>query len=553
MRYYILDQSGDAARLIREIGADDATLVPISAIALSDLPSDWPADRVLRLSALLSPSTLTELLVDMRQVLRALYAGLIDCPYYKTYQIIDVFLEKRVIVEVLAELNGTKFFIDQRKAWLAADGDNDERLRVAATFMRDRPGFVAAAVERMPSAGSGMRRFARRLAEAWRARGGQHSRFVLGPQTGYGTAAQFPDDTRRINGGLLLLRAFARPMTHWCNAWLLLTHDRPVPLPDRSSCTAYPFLETLNIIQKRAAMLSQTAAHCLPPLDGVAAFFTVNYGPLIDAALVRAVRRQGVPVVSMQHALMGHDRWTASQYLDTWLSDAKIVSTSAVAESMKTFEDSRGCAYLPATLPILRRSLRPASWNSDRLLYVLTGFTRANTMYDQRRVNDALYFDLVARKLAAFTQHFSTLLRPHPYDLRQYGGRIPIALAARHGAKLCTDPLDKSDAAIIIDSPSTILADAMFAGRPVFILNETASLQPEFTAMAKAHSAAFDSAETLIDYLLTTDRVALAKRQDAFAHAFAARYFGNDRRPLYTVIEDWLSSATPIAASRGAC
>jgi hypothetical protein len=296
----------------------------------------------------------------------------------------------------------------------------------------------------------------------------------------------------------------------------------------------------LSELQARATLVHEIARKLCTRWRGLEFFFTVNYGAIVEIAIARALRSAGVPVITMQHALMGHDRWTASQYLDTWASDAKIVSAPAVAESMRCFERRTDCEFIPVTLPMLRRPLKKAAWSGRQILYVVTGFTRANTMYDNRRVNDSLYLERVSRKLAKLRQHYEVLLRPHPYDSRQYGGAIAAWLCADTGARLCTDPIDRVDAAILIDSPSTILADAMFAGRPIFVVNETAALQPRFVQMARAAHSLFDDVDSLLGYLTETGAEQVCRDQDGYARDFAEVYFGVDQGGLSTAVYGWL-------------
>jgi hypothetical protein len=543
--YLILDQQQDFELLGAQSRSGETMLVPLAAVARCGVPASWSPDRILPLSKLISADRLGVEVRRRRDWLRDSYDELPACPFYKTHQIVDVFLEKQVLVEALEQLPGEKLFVDQTGAWISADGDNDEGLRIAASYMRGRPEFRAPVSEHMPRRRTELRLFARlaRSAwQAWRQPSPGTARHGTGATLGYGAARYFETEgSTSITVGQLVLACLRRPFSGWSLAWHLLRHDRPILLARKSSTASLPFIEVLAELQARASLVHDVAAKLCGRWNGLEFFFTVNYGPIVEIAIARALRSAGVPVVTMQHALMGHDRWTASQYLDTWASDAKIVSSIVVADSMRSFERQTDCEHIPVTLPMLRRPLKKTAWGGRKILYVVTGFTRANTMYDNRRVNDSLYLELVSGKLAKLKERYEVLLRPHPYDSRQYGGAIATWLCATTGATLCTDPIDRVDAAILIDSPSTILADAMFAGRPIFVVNETAALQPRFEQMARLAHSLFDDVEALMGYLSATETVQVCRDQDSYAREFAAEYFGHDEGSLLDAVQQWLA------------
>ncbi len=543
MSYCIIDQPQDVALLARIVVKPDSVLVPISAVAHCRMPRDWPEARVVRLDALIRPNDLAAEVARRRQSIRELFDRLPACPFYKTHQLIDVFLEKQVIVDLLAGLPGDKYFIDQQSGWVAVDGDNSEGLRLAALYMRGTEGFHCIATERMRSVGQRLRLVGRHLRATvaeLRKRPRDDARFGTG-ELGYGSREHFADA-----GAVALTpaRLIAETLRHggrgWLDALRLLLHDQPISLESVVAASrTHSYVDVLNLLQRRSANVTRIAARYLARWRKLDFYFTVNYGPVLQVAVARVMRELGVPVVSMQHALMGHDRWSASQYVDTWLSDAKIVSSPEVARSMREFERPTGCAMIHVRLPMLRRKLKPVAWSGRSILYVLTGFTRVNTMYDNRRVNDALYFDLVDHKLARLAQAFDVHIRSHPYDARQYQDNISGLLASRNGARLYPGPIDQLDAAILIDSPSTILADALFAGRPVFVINETATLQPPFLTLARECHVTFETVEELMSYLAATAPADVKLAQESFATRFADLYFGDNTQSLMEAVDGW--------------
>lgn len=548
--YLILDHFDDAKKLLAHARSPNCILVPISAIGSCGVPDKWPEAQLLPLANLIRPQQLANFVIHRRRSLRAFFKQLPNCPYYKSMQIIDVFTEKEVIVDQLAALDGEKWFIGQRNAKLSVDSDNKEQVRIASIYMQRRPGFIEKEVEKLSTRQVGLRANLRLIKEAATTASSHDTGDVVFGEGGYQTEPHF-ENAPRLLGGNILAQALKRPFSGWRDAWYLLRHTRPVPISNTSDCYGLPYLSALNEIQSRATRLRTIAAKHLPTTQSIKAYFTVKYGRLIDTALVRTLKSRGALIVSMQHALVGHDHWGASQYLDAWLSDAKIVSTPKVAAVLKTLEENKECQYLPCTVPILRRKPKQVQWTTNSLLYVLTGFTRNNTMYDKRRINDQIYFERAKHKLKAF-EDFDTLIRPHPYDARQYKNQIAQTLSAYAGAKICHDAISSVDAAIVIDSPSTVLSDCIVAGRPVFLINETASLDPAFRDMAETHNILFDNAVKLAEFLSSTQRHQILNSCSAFAHAFAQTYFGDDARGLKDVIHNWLESG-PIANPRREC
>ncbi|WP_445678482.1 hypothetical protein [Radicibacter daui] len=544
--YVILDKENDFSLFM---GSNpglmrNACLIPVSAAAHTFIPDDWPKERLLSLRQLIDHDALMAAVAERRKLLLETIFASEDCPYYIAKKILDTFLEKAELVDRLAMLDGTKYFIGTRNPWVAAEGDTPEQGRIAALFMEATPGFVVSGRQAVPRCSLTLKLIAANGRDAWRAllRRRKPSAPLIG-RDGYGASAEFQQGMiHRIDRGSLLVRAIRHLRLR--DVLFLLRHNAPVMIAPTPAERSHPYIPVLKAILKRARRVNSLARIAAADWAGAPYFFTVNYGTLAEVALTRALRLQGIPVITMQHACVGHDEWLASQYADVLLSDAKIVATRTVGTELATFEAAANCEYLVATPPIFRGRTETPPWMGEELTYVLTGFVSSNIMYDNRRMNDALYLASVEDILAGLSRRFKVTLKPHPYDERQYGHSIAKYLARRHNCQIQLGGLPACPGALVIDSPSTILADAVCAGRTVFVVNRTAIVRPRFEELAHGNGVLQPDVDALVRYVDSTPVDEIAQAQERFRTGFAGDYLGQPGRgaALADVIGEWLSA-----------
>lgn len=531
MIYFVLDGASDFVALDCE-RVSNAQIIPISAAAIAGIPSSFPKERIKQLSSLISAAELAQEVMSRVAYLWPSMVEQSNCPYYKVKQLLDSIIEKQVIVEAIALMAGEKRYISMPKQWVSADGDNRESCRFAALFMDGYPGFKAVGIQRQSVIKERLYRVARLIRRTIHAKfhgsayGRWHQGDILVGEVGYGAANDFvPVSAQKLDMGSVVLAALL--CGRFLDAAKLLFHDAPIRInPPRAERRHYYLTLTRKLIQ-RASSVQETIDHLPATASGKPLYyFTVNYGRLGDIAIVRSLRKRGIPCVSMQHACVGHDVWTASQYLDFWESDVKLVANQNVAASLGNFEQARrGGRYLPISLPMYRRRPCKPRWDGRSVLYVLTGFTRANTMYDNRRINDTLYLEAVERDLQLIKQRFDTRIRSHPYDLRQYDNAPANYLARSLGCTLSVQQNQFEERAlVIIDSPSTILADMLLAGRPVLLINRTARLMPVFLEMANKHKIIWENIEEALLFFEQTPIEDVLRLQQAFADEFVSFY-----------------------------
>jgi hypothetical protein len=541
--FFILDGAGDFDALARTNDLCDGTLVTISAPAFAGVPSNWPTERLLLLDQLVNQDKIETEIAAERPRLMARFFADSCCPYYKVKQIIDVCLEKQALINALSLLPGRKIYIGQRGSWASVDGDLSEELRIAAMIMEGHAGFECDHVEPMARLKAETRSLARNLVRALNSlRRARQADGAILVDISYGSGGDFPAGSARY-GDLGALTASCSRGFRLAEVWALLRFDRPVLVPAKA--TGASLAEALvEVILTRSRRVHEIAV-AVAERDGWSRapyLFTVKHGGIADYAAVRAARRVGVPVVTMQHAVVGHDEWTASQYVDALESDVKLVAAPAVARELAAFERGR-CSYVATSIPHFRkRSPHLGDWSNNTLTYVLTGFTRTNTMYDQRRLNDAIYLGAVRRNLAALSPFFQIRLKPHPYNVAKFGMAIERRLSEEFGVSVEDATLDRFPGAVVIDSPTTILGDAIRLGKWVFVINETAVLREPFASQAAELAILFDSAEALTQAVTRQDRAALRKCQSTFRDFFLATYLTGPDRKLPEAIAEWLAT-----------
>lgn len=97
--------------------------------------------------------------------------------------------------------------------------------------------------------------------------------------------------------------------------------------------------------------------------------------------------------------------------------------------------------------------------------------------------------------------------------------------------------------AVLIDSPSTILADTIRSGRIVFLINRTGKLRQRFCALATSCGILFETAEELTRHLNTFSLDALCKKQEYYREIFLRDYCGDvPSYGIFDVIDSWMRS-----------
>lgn len=524
MQYLILDRAVDFTLLMRKADSE-ARLVAIGAEAVCGIPSDFPQNRIVSLSSLISAKTLAcEVSLRVGPIWRTIN-GIETCPYYKVKQILDSAIEKQIIVEHLARLNGEKRYVKSVAQWISADGDNSESCRFAALFMSELPAFVAQVECRQYVYRECAYRILRLIIKALRALftntafGRWHEGEILLGSVSYGAAKDFRNRVvRQTDMGSVVVSTLLAG--HLIDTIKLLFHDSPIKIKPTQAERRHFYISLIRDLLKRCREVEKVMNRLAKRrISKAGYYFTVSYGRLGELAIVRFLRRQGIPCFSMQHAFVGHDTWTASQYLDLWESDAKLVANDTVASTLAEFEKPRNKAtYLPVSLPMYRDRIKKLGWDGRSVLYILTGFTRSNTMYDNRRINDALYLEEVLRDLSKVAKRYETQIRSHPYDKRQYQDAI-----CRHIASVVKCPQSNGNdefagkALAIIDSPSTILADMVLAGRPVILINRCGHLLNQFEGEARKHKVLFPIIEDALTYLESVSAEVVLINQQAFS------------------------------------
>lgn len=530
--YLVVDRAADFHLLKGNIEANTKVIV-ISADARTGIPKDWPIERTIHLSELITSEKLTKAVTYRVSQIFPQIAKLDNCPFYKVKQILDAVTEKEIIVETLSKLDGQKYYVNARKQWFSVDGDNSEDLRIASEFMDLMPGFIQGATTHQPATMAFVKNLTRNIllvAQATKRRLSGEAPSCLSVwlgNPGYGSYRDFakvPHAT--IDRASLTLSALLTFKLK--SAFRLLTYEFPILTDRHRDMERHLAIDIVSKIMARSNKIHSAVEEVLASIDTPEVFFTVNYSRLADIAIVRALRKRQVKIFSMQHACVGHDSWTASQYHDLWESDFKIVANSFVGEELNELEVKKHDAsnYIAASLPMYRRERPPVNWDGKSIIYVLTGFTRCNTMYDNRRINDALYLDQVVSDLSILAKSFSIQIKDHPYDKRQYANSIAKWLKIQTGAPIFKSGGELFDdrSLLIIDSPSTVLADAVICGRPALVLNRTATMRCKFSQIDNMGEVFWPSMEKAVGYLNKTSSEDIVNAQQSFGTAFYNAY-----------------------------
>lgn len=549
--YYILEQWGDAKK-IRQARRDDVSYcyVPISASAMADAEEN-ALSPLLALNKIINHSDLAQAIAFKRDFLWDLLCKNSQLPHYKIKMMLDSLCEKQVLVDLLYQLPGCKHYIGQRDGVIPMFGDLPENLRSAALCMYARSGFTACLQERLPRFVPTIYALVAQMYKILRAKNavlGGKKPFVT--EKGYGIKEAYANRAHVLwdSGSLgmalfrarLPLGAKVNMLFRWLFIYMPLRFEKNDPL----------YFGLINGYLRRVNTARKLVAHLLDCGAIEPEYvFGATYSEMVVGALVAEAQLRHIPVITMQHAAVGHDQWLGVRYADAWQANAKIVSTEVTAETLRAIEKAPYCTYIPASLPHLSAfadSLKP--WDGKSFIYIATGFVRNNIMYDQRRVNDCLYFAQMHEKIGQLSQQLRLALKPHPFDKRQEIGVIMQSLVKCYKLPLVDVPTRLLSGAVIIDSPSTVLADLVLSGVPVFILNATCVLTETFQALATETHVLHESSDSLLRYIAVTGITEIMQSQDRFRSQFAQRYLLNrSLTPIPEVIaaylQQWLSLA----------
>ena len=554
--YYILEQWGDAKK-IRQLRPHDTSYcyVPISASAMADAETN-ALSPVLMLNKIISHSDLSQAIAFKRDFLWGLLCKNPQLPHYKIKMILDSLCEKQVLVDLLSQLPGCKHYIGQRDGVIPMFGDLPENLRSAALYMHDRSGFVLCLQERLPRLVPTVYALAAQIYKILRAKNtviGSMKPFVT--EKGYGIEELYVNQAHVLwDSGSLGIAVFrerlpfvakVKMLFRWLFFYMPLRFKKNDPF----------FFGLINGYLKRVNAARRLVSYLLDySVIEPEYVFGATYSEMVVGALVAEAQLRHIPVITMQHAAVGHDQWLGLRYADAWQANAKIVSTSATAETLRTIEQADLCTYIPVGLPHLSEfaaHLKP--WDGKSFVYIATGFVRNNIMYDQRRVNDCLYFAQMHEKISQLSQQLRLSLKPHPFDKRQGVGAIMQSLATRYALPIVDMPTRLLLGAAIIDSPSTVLADLVLSGVPVFILNATCVLTATFQALATETHVLHESSDLLLRYIAMTDITEIMQSQEHFRSQFAQLYLLNKhQKPIPEVIAAYLEKNSYLRDCRQA-
>lgn len=203
--------------------------------------------------------------------------------------------------------------------------------------------------------------------------------------------------------------------------------------------------------------------------------------------LALTAREQGIPVVTMQHSAYGYWHWPIGKYVDGVMSDFRFVGGEGVAHYVKEVERS-GCKPIPTGLipldAIVHRRGQAAQMarRKPHVVYLLASYTKNFTHYSHSRLAVTEYFEInraILRVLGRFSE-VDVTVRPHPaWQFRQNATALQ-EWAERQGWRhvhfetrgSTVDAMLNADL-IVIDSPSTILVQAVATDRKILLLNRS--------------------------------------------------------------------------------
>lgn len=254
-----------------------------------------------------------------------------------------------------------------------------------------------------------------------------------------------------------------------------------------------------------------------------------TYSTCFRHALALATRNCGGSVSSFQHALVGHDSWSAAQYIDLWPCTTKSVATLQVFSELSAVEDNHfGTSYKVQSGLFSSQDLTSKhKWDGTSLVYALTGVVSRNIMYDNRRLPDLTYFQSILRDIEYLSSILDVLVVDHPYNYRHYPRSLFESTFRRYNVKPLPNLKQSPPQALVyIDSPTTVLATLATYPNPVAIVNKTCLLSDTFRDLCTSHHILFDSPATMIRELSKLSSDELIMYQTSFRDQFSNQYLG---------------------------
>jgi hypothetical protein len=186
----------------------------------------------------------------------------------------------------------------------------------------------------------------------------------------------------------------------------------------------------------------------------------------------------------MQHGAYGYWNWPIIRYVDGVMSDYKLVGGEGAARYLTEVECS-GCKPVPTGLitldAVVKRRRGPRRPGRGlKVVYPLASYAKNFIPYSNSRLAQTEYFEVNRAILRVLGRHpeVNVLVRPHPgrpfrenaSSLQEWAALQSWAHIVFDSSGSAVDMLLDADV-IIIDSPSTVMMQAVATDRKVLIFN----------------------------------------------------------------------------------
>lgn len=536
MNYWIIDKKNDFKIFAGKITGEDKLIIT-SALGLTGVPKLWSPKKIILVQELFINDSIKNQTERKVNDVWAIIVEQFNLPHYLIKRTLDTFYEKICILEAIASISGTKYYVSCGSVVISLDGDNLESERLLAFVIEGTPRFKAVKTE-WGINNRTCRNLGRLGYQLMRSifLGKCSNRFnnadVVLLNNGYGVRQAFQSQRHcLVNGGVLLHLAIEALDVELIYSIIKL--QLGIKQSRNKSSVNAKLFNLLQVMVDKCERLSDLIYPIIKEHSAsIQYLFSTGHSSLINKSLVNSFHKLNIKIVSMQHALVGHDEWTASQYIDLWGVDLKCVVNENVKKQLEAFEvkkHSRG-QYIVARIPHLLKSRKAVYIDTTVLRFIATGVVCNNIMYDNRRVNDLEYVCGIINVISYLVPRYKTIFRSHPYDAHQNNSLIPRYISETTGAELelPNGPIVNNGALNILDSPSTIILDLVLAGAPIFIINVTAKLRQEFLELATRCWVLFRCVEDLVQYIRFTPQTEVKANQEKFAFEFYSKYIETD-------------------------
>lgn len=268
----------------------------------------------------------------------------------------------------------------------------------------------------------------------------------------------------------------------------------------------------LFVLQERAANFFQRRR--------VACLVSANFSRPYTYVLAQVARSRGVPVVTVQHSAYGYWRWPIAKYFDGVMSDCKLVGGEGVAQYVQQVECS-GCRPIPTGLIPLDGLVRnetatpPCEEGRPKVVYPLASYVKNFIHYSHSRLALTEYYEINRRILQTLGKFpdVDVVVRPHPAWRFKANAAALQDWAERQGwTHIHFETKDSAFAAmveadlIVIDSPSTVLLQAVATDRKILLLNRVFPLTELGAAALKRRVVYSDKLDSFLALLEDTLR-----------------------------------------------